>query len=762
MRIPKGRCPVIPTKTGSLAAQSRAARRPIRGRSVIGLALRAAVVWLAALLIGAAIVPAAYAASATTTQSTKASTETATPAEIDALLSLLGDAKVQAWLKQQHATEAAEPAPAKPEDDSPAEMMSSRVDAVRAHFADMIEVLPGIPAEFAHAADVFQERLGGRRPARILTLLAAFVGLGFGFQALFSRATRRMRENLERHPVDTVGDRVRLVAERAAFALGLVVAYAVGSIGAFLVFHWPGLLRQMVLGFLIVFLAIRITAVLGRFLLAPYNEQFRVVPMDTAAARYWYLRLRIIVGWLVLGLVARGLEDAFGISAAAVNVVGAVFGLSWLAIVLEALWRRPLPNSSEIGSEPVHEARHLSNVKVNVLVTVGLVLLWGLRVAGAMPAFWALVVILVWPIADRLTRRAVEHLLRPPGTAEVAGAPTLTAVFLERGLRAALIIGALALLAWGWGVDMESLAGRETMMTHIAHGALSAVAIALIANFIWHVAKAAIDIKLAASDDPGLPNTDEARRRARLRTLLPIFRNILFVVVVAAAGLMALAAMGVEIGPLIAALSVLGVAIGFGAQTFVRDIIAGMFYLLDDAFRIGEYIQSGNYKGTVEGFSIRSVRLRHQRGPVYTVPFSLLGAVQNMSRDWVIDKLTVGITYDSDIELARKLIKQIGLDLAKDPEFAPVILEPLKMQGVDAFGDYAVQIRMKMMTLPGENFVVRRQAFFRIKKAFDANGIKFAFPTVQLAGEGEQSTAASAAIAQQALQLTHPAAAAAE
>jgi small-conductance mechanosensitive channel len=225
---------------------------------------------------------------------------------------------------------------------------------------------------------------------------------------------------------------------------------------------------------------------------------------------------------------------------------------------------------------------------------------------------------------------------------------------------------------------------------------------------------------------------------------------------------MVLAAMGVEIGPLIAGLSVLGVAIGFGAQTFVRDIIAGMFYLLDDAFRVGEYIQSGNYKGTVEGFSIRSVRLRHQRGAVYTVPFSLLGAVQNQSRDWVIDKLTVGITYDSDIDKARKLIKQIGLELAEEPEFKPLILEPLKMQGVDAFGDYAVQIRMKMMTLPGENFVIRRQALFRIKKAFDANGIKFAFPTVQLAGESEQSTAATAAIAQQAIQLTHPAAAAAE
>jgi moderate conductance mechanosensitive channel len=709
-------------------------------------------------LIGAVTLPAANAASATATKSAKASAETATPAEIDALLSLLGDAKVQAWLKQQHAAEAAAPAPAKPKDESPEDMMSARVDAVRGHLTDLTGAIPGMPAEFAHAADVFQDRLGGKRPARILTLLAAFVGLGFGFEALFSRATRRMRENLDGHPVETVGDRVRLVAERAAFALGSVVAFAVGSIGAFLVFHWPGLLRQIVLGYLIVFLAIRIAAVLGRFLLAPYNDRFRVCPMEAVAARYWYVRLKLVVGWTVLALVTKGVLGELEISMPARDIVGYAFGLGTLAMLLEAIWRRP-PESADAGFEPVREIRHLSRVKVNALLTVGLVLLWGLRVAGMMPAFWLLVVVMVWPLADRLTRRAVEHLLRPPGMADVAGVPTLTAVFLERGLRAALIIGALALLAWGWGVDMESLAGRETTMTRVAHGALSAVAIALIADFIWHVAKAAIDIKLAETADQGLPNTPEARRRARLRTLLPIFRNILFVVVVAAAALMALAAMGVEIGPLIAALSVLGVAIGFGAQTFVRDIIAGMFYLLDDAFRIGEYIQSGNYKGTVEGFSIRSVRLRHQRGPVYTVPFSLLGAVQNMSRDWVIDKLTVGISYDSDIELARKLIKQIGLDLAKDPEFAPVILEPLKMQGVDAFGDYAVQIRMKMMTLPGENFVVRRQALFRIKKAFDANGIKFAFPTVQLAGEGEPSTAASAAIAQQALQLTRPQAA---
>jgi small-conductance mechanosensitive channel len=140
---------------------------------------------------------------------------------------------------------------------------------------------------------------------------------------------------------------------------------------------------------------------------------------------------------------------------------------------------------------------------------------------------------------------------------------------------------------------------------------------------------------------------------------------------------------------------------------------------------------------------------------VYTVPFSLLGAIQNQSRDWVIDKIAVGVTYDSNLDLARKLIKQIGLELAQDPEFAPLILEPLKMQGVEQLGDFAVQIRAKMMTLPGEQFVIRRKAYAMIKKAFDENGIKFAFPTVQVAGESDATTAA---IAQRTLELIHPAA----
>ena len=226
---------------------------------------------------------------------------------------------------------------------------------------------------------------------------------------------------------------------------------------------------------------------------------------------------------------------------------------------------------------------------------------------------------------------------------------------------------------------------------------------------------------------------------------------MLFVVLAVIAMLMALSELGVQIAPLIAGAGVVGVAVGFGSQTLVKDIISGMFYLLDDAFRVGEYIVSGNYRGTVEGFSLRSIRLRHHRGPVFTVPFGMLGAVQNLSRDWVIDKITVGVTYDTDLDLVKKVVKQVSKEIMADPTLAKGIIEPLKSQGVAAMGDFAIQVRMKFMAKPGEQFIVRRAIYDKIKKAFDANGIKFAFPTVTVAG-GEGHV--NAAIAQQAIALT--------
>ena len=724
--------------------------------AITGTLKRVAVALFAATLLATVPVSSAPAATAKAGKPVASTKSEATPEKIQQLMALLADPKVRDWLEQESKAEAASEQAATEE--SVSQALDGRLAAMREHIVALGAAVPDLANQFERGHDLVTNDLGERGRTKALLLLVVFVGLGTGVEWLFRKATQRARAHLDALPSETVKERLHIVALRFAFAVGLVVAFALGSIGPFLALDWPPLLREGLFGLLVAFLVVRIANVVGRFLLAPYHERFRIIPMDTAAARFWRRRLVWFVGWFAFGWVIVGFGVPLGYTLEARQLVAYALGLVLVAIALNAVWRRPAAIHAD-GEVPSPVAHRFGRGTANTALSVGIVLLWVFWVIHAMASFWLVLVVMALPLAISIARRAVDNLLCPPGSPQAAeGPPSVLAVCIERGIRALLIIGAIAVLAWGWGIDLAHFHDQETWIGRLADGVLSAVVILLVADVLWHAIKAAIDRKLAETAELGQPNTDEARRRARLRTLLPIFRNVLFVVVVVFAAMTALAALGVQIGPLIAGLGVLGVAIGFGAQSLVRDVIAGMFYLLDDAFRVGEYIQSGNYKGTVESFSFRSVRLRHQRGAIYTVPFSLLGAVQNQSRDWVIDKITIGVTYDSDLEKARKLIKQIGLELQQDPEFAPLIIEPLKMQGVDELGDYAVTIRAKMMTVPGEQFVIRREAYAMIKKAFDENGIKFAFPTVQVAGEAEAATAA-AAVAQRGLELTQPAAA---
>src|SRR5271169_5560190 len=623
-------------------------------KRIVGSAGRAVAISFGAIIFATVLSGSAFAAQHAAKAAPAAGEAAATSPEVAAFIALLGDPKVQKWLEQQHAAEAShEPAP-DAETSSVSDYFDSRVRATREHIVALVSALPDLPNQFERGVDLLQAEIPRR--GTVLLLVLVFASLGLGVEWLFRKTTQKTRQRLDGLPMETVNDRLRLVAAPFAF----VAAFAIGSIGPFLALDWPPLLSKMVLGYLVALLVTRIAVVVGHFLLAPDAERFRIIPMDTVAARFWCRRLAVFVGWFAFGYVTVGLLNTLGFSVEGRQLVAYVLGLGLLAIALEAVWRRPVA-PADATEAPLHGTHHLGRGAQNALLSVGIVLLWGLWVARAMPAFWLVLVVMTLPLALGVTRRAVQHLLRPPGSPQVGeGPPSVIAISLERGIRALLFIAAAAVLAWGWGIDLvEHLTtGEDTLFSRLVHGVLSAVVILLVADVLWHVIKTAINRKLAASADPGQPNTDEAHRRARLRTLLPIFRNILFVVVIAVAALMALSAMGVQIGPLVAGLGIFGIAVGFGAQSLVRDVIAGMFYLLDDAFRVGEYIQAGNYKGTVESFSFRSVRLRHQRGPIFTVPFALLGAVQNMSRDWVVDKLSVGITYDSDIERARKLIKQ--------------------------------------------------------------------------------------------------------
>ncbi|MCG5474168.1 MAG: mechanosensitive ion channel family protein, partial [Sinorhizobium fredii] len=316
-------------------------------------------------------------------------------------------------------------------------------------------------------------------------------------------------------------------------------------------------------------------------------------------------------------------------------------------------------------------------------------------------------------------------------------------VLIDRGARFAIIALAAAWLAIVFRFNGSAMM-QDDAFNRIFRGLLAGVVILLAADFIWQLVKEFINLRLKQASVE-MADPAQVARDMRLRTLLPILRNFLAVFIVVVAGMMVLSGLGVAVGPLIAGAGVFGVAIGFGSQTLVKDILSGVFYMMDDAFRVGEYIQSGSYMGTVESFSIRSVKLRHHRGPVFTVPFGTLGAVQNMSRDWVIDKFMINVSYDADVAKVKKVVKGIGAALLEDEELGPLIIETVKMKGVEQFGDYGITLSFAMTTKPGHQTQIRRRAQAMIKEAFDANGINFASPTVQVAGDEGQATAAAAA-----------------
>jgi small-conductance mechanosensitive channel len=194
-----------------------------------------------------------------------------------------------------------------------------------------------------------------------------------------------------------------------------------------------------------------------------------------------------------------------------------------------------------------------------------------------------------------------------------------------------------------------------------------------------------------------------------------------------------LSSLGVNIAPLLAGAGVVGIAIGFGAQTLVRDIVSGIFFLLDDAFRVGEYIEEGHLRGTVEGMSLRSLRVRHHRGAVHTIPFGELKSLTNYSRDWIILKLEFRVPFDVDLGLVKKLVKQVSAELLENPDYGSHFIEPLKFQGVRRMEEFNMVIGVKFMTKPsGAQWMVRRDAYQRLRDEFARHGIDFAQRNVKV------------------------------
>ncbi|MEJ1158285.1 mechanosensitive ion channel family protein [Prosthecomicrobium sp. N25] len=349
----------------------------------------------------------------------------------------------------------------------------------------------------------------------------------------------------------------------------------------------------------------------------------------------------------------------------------------------------------------------------------------------------------------------------PEAVAEAVLALPLKMAVAIRCLRVVVYITAGIVIAQAWVVDVLALVDRSAWLGVLRACTTSGFVLAG-GYLIWEIVEYfSARYRRSPMLMPGVDEDVALAPPSRMATLMPLLRVAIYIFTIVVGLLLILSELGVNTTPLIAGASVAGLAISFGSQSLVKDVVSGVFFLADDAFRVGEYIECGHAKGTVEGFTVRSLRLRHQNGMVHTIPYGQLGLVTNYSRDWTTVKFNLRMARSTDLEKLRKTTKKVGIALADDPAFKGQFISPLKLQGVADVAENALIVRFKFTARPGTPSLIQREGLKRLYKAFQENGIEFASATVTVqssTGGIDTSTAAAGAAARAAAASALPAA----
>lgn len=532
-------------------------------------------------------------------------------------------------------------------------------------------------------------------------------------------------------------------------SLGLAVFYVVARVICFLLMTTEQLsIAVLALNFLL-FVPL-LMAGLSRCFIAPYNPALRVVSLTDHWARYIH---RNLIGFALLSGATLFLVEfnaSFGVPVGE-TMLGAWLVLAQHIYIVVIAWKaRDGLTQMMLGTDPdrtkADEWIAVFYPYFAIMVSVAVWMLtnivagigqYALLLKG--PQYTTMFWLLMIPIVDTAIRGLVTYS-QPPmiGNGEIAERAHISNKRSLIRIARVLALGFMALVVAGaWGVNLFDLSSAG-VGRRFAGKLIEFTVTCALGYVVYEIASLWINRRLAREMTKGGLGENVAGEiggasGSRLATVLPLVLVTVRIAIIVMFGLLALGSLGVDITPLLAGAGIIGIAIGFGAQKLVTDVVSGVFFLIDDAFRIGEYVDVGGTKGTVEKTSIRSMQLRHHRGNVHTIPYSSIEKVTNFSRDWVITKLMFTVPFNTDPDKVRRIFKKIGIEMMEDPLFKNDFLEPFKSQGVFEFNDVGIVIRGKFMAKPGTQFMIRKEILNRVGSEFKANGIEFARREVRVA-----------------------------
>ncbi len=621
------------------------------------------------------------------------------------------------------------------------------------NFSAIVNDLPQIGPAASHAFVLLTDLQGWPRFALGVMNLAAMLVAGFLAATLVQRLFVGVEQKFSTFKATTFRQKLSALLLRGGFKLSELAAFFVtGQIVSLMYFDRFDPMRLFLLAWFSTVCVYLFMRILARLLFAPSTANLRLVRLSDTSAN-WYANT--LIWFVTIGAFAEfngAMFRLLGVPETLIavwNLACGTLSFAAIALLLFALNRtQPVSKTratAEHGSaDPIHrnslsqfvsENLGRQRLLLSLVALAALYSLWFRAIITAHTHDAAAVILVVSAIALAQFVRSIDtrdESVQDPNLAPVSHSALSFCAALFWIIAAIGLVQAL-------GLDLVQLAqtpaGREAVAV-----LLKVTLILLIAAVLWILlagviqryirreqAKATADLGDVEMDDGG-----SGVVVSRLGTLLPIFRGFAFALLAVITLMFVLSSIGIDIGPLLAGAGVVGIAIGFGAQTLVKDIFSGIFFLIDDAFRIGEYVEFEDYKGEVEKISIRSMQLRHHRGPVHTVPFGELRAITNHNRDWVIYKQDFELPYETDIEKVRKIVKKIGQELLTDPDHGPSFLAPLKSQGVKRVEGGVLVIGTKFTCKPREQWLLRRVVYQRVRDKLYENGIELAHRRVQV------------------------------
>lgn len=705
-----------------------------------------------ALIVALALVVAAPAAAQTPMlDAVKAATEIPAPsqaseAELGALVKTLQDdaarAKLIAQLNALIAVRRAAGTRAEPAGAGARVMaaLSQRIDEISGAVVAAARVLVDAPKLADWLQGQFQDPASRALWTETIWKVALALALGLFGEWLVRLALARPRRALESREAGSMWLRIPLLLGRTMVDVAPIAGFVAVAYTVLLMVEPGPVARLLALALINASVIARVVIAIARMVLMPAAAGLRLFTISDVNANYIFIWIRRLTNLTVYGYFLAQVAELLGMdqagSEALLKAVGLVVALM---LVLLAMQNRTAVAAALRGAGG-DGASHISVVRErfadiwHVLAMLYIAVVYGIWAVGLEGGFELIflgtVLSIVILVAGRLAAAALRRMLHRgfalgeevrrqfPGLE--ARANRYLPVMERIGYAVIYIIAGFSLLE-AWRIDAFGWLTTE-FGQRLTGSALTIAGLLLVAVLAWEMVSSTIERYLEAERDGA------EQVGARARTLLPLLRTVILVVLVTLVSLFVLAELGVNIAPLLAGAGVIGLAVGFGSQALVKDVITGVFILMEDQFAVGDVVKLGGHSGVVEDISLRTVRLRDLGGNVHIIPYSEVATVENMTKEYSRYVFNVGVSYGEDTDEVVQVLTEIGAELQRDAEFGPMIIEPLEVLGLDSFDDSAVVIKARITTLPIKQWAVGREFNRRMKRRFDELGIEIPFP----------------------------------